>query len=107
MTEDTPWILSSSATDYNSLIGDYSVLGYEYVLAATPTNLHWVCGDWESGSMNMSENTQNVTSWDMENWKRINHTVLYCLSQPPGQNHCKLECSLVIMIGGHLKASYK
>jgi hypothetical protein len=76
-----------------------SLLEYQYLPASWQhTDVYWPCGDENEGGpncMRLSDATQDV----LNHWTRLNHPVLYCLSQKRTAEHCRLNYSPVIMIG--------
>ena len=98
VVENAPWSRAPSDLPYNDKIGNYSVLDYEYVKTSWQARLiDWVCGDWED--VNICEGKAHVTQYDLDHWTRLNHTVLYCLSEPPVNGKCRLNYSPGIIIG--------
>ena len=108
VVEDAPWSkapsnlkYNASNLNYNDLIGNYSVLDYEYVKTSWQARIvRWLCGDWEDGNTwALCEGKEHITQYGLDHWTRINHTVLYCLSEPPVDVKCRLNYSPSIMIG--------
>ena len=101
VVEDTPWSRGPSNLPYNDLIGNYSVLDYEFIDTAWQARvIRWVCGDWEDGNTwDLCDGKNHITQDGLDHWTRLNHTVLYCLSEPPVIEKCRLNYSPSIMIG--------
>ena len=101
IVEDTPWSRGPSNLPYNDLIGNYSVLDYEFIDTEWQARIiRWVCGDWEDGNTwDLCDGKSHITQDGLDHWTRLNHTVLYCLSEPPVIEKCRLNYSPSIMIG--------
>jgi hypothetical protein len=82
-----------------------TILQYSYVAASwTEGGIYWPCDDGAPGGKTANEaggpdcgKAGSVTSSNLDHWKKFDRPVLYCLSEQPTGDHCRLSYSPAIM----------